>query len=265
MIWLRLYTTVRHNRRLQTMSAEDFRTLVNLWTLAKDHNAGGSLPPIEDIAFELRISEEQAKEILSRLASDGYVTDSKKGRHAITNWEKWQSRDDSKNRMQRHRLRKSDGSGDGSGDGTSDDSGYAGDAHRVEQSRVEQKNTHTTREKKPDFEPFDGLDVDNLVDKTINIVADFWPNVGDVPMAKQVWKRHAVEDVAGPEQWCSAVVITAKAHSAAHIELKRQDAKHFIPHLMRWVSSGDYSRKPPAVIRSTPRSGPRDIGDSHAG
>jgi hypothetical protein len=37
MLWLRLYTNVPENQKLQQMPAEEFRTLVSFWCITKDN------------------------------------------------------------------------------------------------------------------------------------------------------------------------------------------------------------------------------------
>lgn len=65
MNWLRLYTTVLDNPKLQKLSGDHFKIVVNLWCLASIYN--GVLPHISDVAFRLRCTEEVAADLIDEL------------------------------------------------------------------------------------------------------------------------------------------------------------------------------------------------------
>lgn len=108
MNWLRLHTEMKDNRQLQQMPAEMFRHLVNIWCIAKEYDQGGALPPVCDLAFSLRIEEDECKSLITKLVSMSLLLKSD-GAVTVKNWDFWQYRDDSKNRVAALRKRKKHG------------------------------------------------------------------------------------------------------------------------------------------------------------
>jgi hypothetical protein len=105
--------------------------------------------------------------------------------------------------------------------------------------------------RQPTFPAFDdGPDPEQLVGEAVEHVAKFWPNNGNVPLAKTAWKAAAASDVHGVAAWCEKAKRDAVIHAEAHEAKKRVDGRHFIPSLERWVREGDYARPAPKVIAS---------------
>lgn len=104
MNWLRLHTDIKENRQLQQMPAEMFRQLISIWCIAKEHDQGGVLPPIPDIAFQLRISDDECKSLITKLVAMSLLLKCDAG-VTVKNWGFWQYRDDSKNRVASLRKR----------------------------------------------------------------------------------------------------------------------------------------------------------------
>lgn len=69
--WLRLYTSILDDPKVQRLPAEQFRGWINLLCLAKEND--GLLPSIEDTAFRLRISEAEAHSLVEALAKRGLL------------------------------------------------------------------------------------------------------------------------------------------------------------------------------------------------
>jgi DNA-binding MarR family transcriptional regulator len=63
--WFRVYDSIVDNRKVQQLSPEDFRSLINLWALASQND--GVLPSEKDIAFRLRMERPEVKKLLSNL------------------------------------------------------------------------------------------------------------------------------------------------------------------------------------------------------
>lgn len=58
--WIKLHREMLDQRDINMISDRSFRLLINLWLLASEDKAmDGNLPEIEDIAFRLRIKEEE--------------------------------------------------------------------------------------------------------------------------------------------------------------------------------------------------------------
>jgi hypothetical protein len=102
--WFRLYDNTVDDPKVQQLSAENFRGLVNLWCLASKND--GKIPSVNDVAFRLRMSQKKAEKILAALTAAGLIddTDEELTPH---NWSSRQYKSDTSNeRVQRHRERK---------------------------------------------------------------------------------------------------------------------------------------------------------------
>lgn len=103
MSWFRMYTEVLNDPKAQRLSGDDFKGWVNLLCLAKEHD--GTLPPLPDIAFALRMSEKQAGKLLDTLLSAGLLDDTETGVEPH-NWSGRQYKSDvSTERVKRFRKR----------------------------------------------------------------------------------------------------------------------------------------------------------------
>ena len=69
--WLRLYTGILDDPKVQRLPADQFKGWVNLLCLAKEND--GLLPSIGDTAFRLRISEAEAQSLVEELATRGLL------------------------------------------------------------------------------------------------------------------------------------------------------------------------------------------------
>ncbi len=105
MSWFRFYTDVLNDPKVQRLPAETFRAWVNLLCLAKEHD--GVLPDLPDVAFALRVSEEEAGGWLDELESRGLLDRDELSRRFPHNWEGRQyASDSSTERVRRHRAKR---------------------------------------------------------------------------------------------------------------------------------------------------------------
>src|SRR5262245_24583875 len=99
--WLRLYTSVLDDPKVQRLPAEQFKGWVNLLALTKEND--GLLPSIEDIAFRLRMTDEEAESLIETLVKRGLL-ESDGERLTPHNWNGRQYKSDvSTERVQRFR------------------------------------------------------------------------------------------------------------------------------------------------------------------
>lgn len=91
--WLRLYTNVLDDPKVQLLSDKDFRRWINLLCLAKEHD--GTLPDLCDVAWRLRIDEEECASLLNHLTSKGLL-DKNGNMLSPHNWSKRQFSEDRK-------------------------------------------------------------------------------------------------------------------------------------------------------------------------
>jgi len=123
--WFRVYDTMVDDPKVQRLSAEAFKGLVNLWCLASQN--GGSLPPVSDIAFKLRLTEAKASAMLETLAAAGLLDRDETGTRPH-NWDGRQYKSDvtdptAARRMRRYRDRNKERNDDRNTDRNTDRNG----------------------------------------------------------------------------------------------------------------------------------------------
>ncbi len=64
--WIKLHRGLLNDREWYALGGESAKTLVMLWLIASERD--GTLPAISDIAFRLRMAEEQIASVISRLS-----------------------------------------------------------------------------------------------------------------------------------------------------------------------------------------------------
>jgi hypothetical protein len=102
--WFRLYDAVLDDPKVQRLPDRLFKAWINLLCLASRH--GGRLPPVADVAFALRMSEDQAVLAVDTIAAAGLLDRHDEGLR-IHAWETRQYQSDSSTeRMRRHRARR---------------------------------------------------------------------------------------------------------------------------------------------------------------
>jgi hypothetical protein len=71
MKWLRLYSDVVSDPKVQRLAAERFKAWINLLCVAGQHD--GILPPMADLAFTLRIAEDKIASLRADLVEKGLI------------------------------------------------------------------------------------------------------------------------------------------------------------------------------------------------
>lgn len=72
-LWLRLYTEVLNDPKVQKLDGNSFKFWINLLCCAKEYSNDGILPDVPGIAFHLRIKEETAQKYLEKMVESGLV------------------------------------------------------------------------------------------------------------------------------------------------------------------------------------------------
>jgi hypothetical protein len=75
--WFRVYNDLVDHPKVQQLEPSLFKALINLWCLAAAND--GVLPPVDEIAFKLRLKIEKARRVLSQLRAAGLIDDDEKG------------------------------------------------------------------------------------------------------------------------------------------------------------------------------------------
>ena len=105
MKWLRLYSSVLHDPKVQRLSPALFKHWVNLLCLASEQEQRGLLPSVDDIAFTLRIKPSEAANVMKQLRCAGLIDTTEDGRDYPHNWpQRQRESDDVAARVRRHRA-----------------------------------------------------------------------------------------------------------------------------------------------------------------
>lgn len=86
--WMKLYFEILHDPKMSKLSDRQWRRTIELFLLAGEHELDGSLPPVEDIAWQLRTSVKALEIDLSKIAEFGIVSRQADGTWVVTNFEK---------------------------------------------------------------------------------------------------------------------------------------------------------------------------------
>lgn len=109
--WFRMYDEVLDDPKVQRLSGEDFKAWVNILCLASRNE--GNLPPVDDIAFALRLDSRKTTAILGRITAAGLI-DNADGTLSPHGWNARQYKSDvSTDRVKRFRERKKGVPGNG--------------------------------------------------------------------------------------------------------------------------------------------------------
>jgi len=101
--WVKLYVEILEDQKMGFLSDHLWRFLVELFLLAGKEERDGALPPVEGIAWALRMSKEQVLEDLKSLAETGVVQEVQAGLWYVTNFSKRQAASPIQERVRRFR------------------------------------------------------------------------------------------------------------------------------------------------------------------
>lgn len=108
MKWLRLYSDVVSDPKVQRLPGDKFKAWINLLCVASQHD--GILPPLADLAFTLRNTEDKITALLDDLVEKGLIDVTSDDRYTPHNWASRQYKSDvSAERTKRYRQRHRDG------------------------------------------------------------------------------------------------------------------------------------------------------------
>jgi hypothetical protein len=103
--WIKLYSDILHNPRMVRLDNTTWRHAVELFVLAGELGLKGRLGVGEDIAFHLRVPEEEVREALNKLEELG-VVHQEEGEWLVCNFAERQAPSTSTQRVREHRRRK---------------------------------------------------------------------------------------------------------------------------------------------------------------
>lgn len=109
MKWFRFYDEALDDPKVQRLSATMFRHWVNILCLANREPNRGYLPPLEDVAFGLRVNERKAQQIIDTLVGAGLLTKNPDSTVEPHGWKQRQRVSDNvAERVAKHRARNAD-------------------------------------------------------------------------------------------------------------------------------------------------------------
>jgi hypothetical protein len=72
--WIKLYHEILHDPKMGRMPDHLWRRVIELFLIAGEHNRGGVLPPLTEIAWALRLREEQLETEMIELQKTGILS-----------------------------------------------------------------------------------------------------------------------------------------------------------------------------------------------
>jgi DnaD/phage-associated family protein len=103
-IWVKLFLEILHDPKMNRLPNHLWRRAIELFLLAGGNGDDGTLPPVEDMAWILRLSKEKMLEDLQDLAGIGVAYEAEPGKWVVVNFKKRQY-SESYERMKRYRAR----------------------------------------------------------------------------------------------------------------------------------------------------------------
>ena len=73
-VWIKLYTEALHDRKMRKLNRFDKSVFYDLLLLAGQEDADGYLPNLDDIAFELDLSDDEAEKSVTNLIKVGLLS-----------------------------------------------------------------------------------------------------------------------------------------------------------------------------------------------
>lgn len=105
--WFRMQHKVAHDAKIQTLPIDLRWRWVECLCLASENDQRGTLPPVRQVAFTMRVTEAEATEVLERLVAAGLLDRSRSGGFHPHDWDDYQMESDSSaERTRRYRERK---------------------------------------------------------------------------------------------------------------------------------------------------------------
>ena len=104
--WLKLYHEILDDAKMGRLPDRLWRRTIELFLMAGEEHDGGHLPPLEDMAWRLRLNDDELRQDLEALAQIEIVTQLDNGMWFVTNFAERQSAMSNAERQQRYRDRK---------------------------------------------------------------------------------------------------------------------------------------------------------------
>lgn len=200
MNWFRFYSEVLHDPKVQRLPAELFRFWVNLLCLANEGKPRGLLPPVDDLAFALRIKSDRAGRMLGELVAAGLLDVSQDGAMTPHNWSSRQHKsDDVSERVKRWRERARDTLHDDTPNGDTDVTcNVTRNVTETPRGRADSE-TDTDSETETPLSPPGGVGGGDTPESVSKLAEELYPGTGWGAMARRACEvqkfppRHVAE------------------------------------------------------------------------
>lgn len=240
MKWFRFYHDAVNDPKVQRLSPALFKHWVNLLCLSSQNEERGTLPPLSDIAFALRLKPSEASRILSELTKEGLFDQQEDGTFCAHNWtQRQRNSDDVSTRVRRHR------------DAEQSQSSQSFDARREE--NASNVTLRETLPKRP-------VDIDTDIDVT-NVTRDRAPNdevlheINGVPVRASSFQQNQEKDAAFIKRTLALFPHWQQAvdKKIAGIQIRVSRDRYTAGTFAYWLK-GDGTPEPPAPPPTTRRS-----------
>ena len=216
--WFRFYVRTLNNPKAQRLASGDFKGWVNLLCLAKEYD--GDLPPVEDVAFRLRLSKRKVEALLKSLRSNGLVDGDR-----MHDWDEMQYPSDSSTaRVKRHRERKEHPMDVPSNVPCAVSSNVSVTVQR----RVEERRVETETEKPPKPPAHKLADVP----EGFSHWYDAYPRKRGKHAAIKAWKKIK------PSKTAAALMTTAIRNQVDQHHFQNGRGEDYIPNPATWLNQG---------------------------
>lgn len=249
--WLRLYHSIHDCPKVQNLPPREFKFWINCLVAASKNDPRGTLPPIEKLAFTLRLRAPFVLRSLTRLERSGLVARTGDV-WKMHDWDTHQfSSDDVNQRVTKHRNAKRNVTGNADCNADATPSEYRVQIQIQNTDAVVEESTGTERPPDSSSSPesveddWGEPDASEIATGLVDELMPAHPKPCSKPYAVAAMSR-VMADAVNPQAICRRI---REAHplSVAYWESERQrNPRVFIPGLDRWISDGDWQHPPRA-------------------
>jgi hypothetical protein len=224
--WFRFYDCVLDDPKVQRLPLAEFKTWVNLLCVASRHN--GYLPPLDDLAFSLRMDPQELARQLDYLTAADLIDVAEDGTYGPHNWDARQFKsDDSAERVRKHRAKRSC-NGDVTADVTAPDTDTDTDTEQKEEKGAEAPPDPSVEERayfergREVLGKREGATLNNLLKA----------KGGNVALARSVIEAASTKDA--PKEWVYGAI-----RQRAPPKSDKQSAQDVARALQEWTNAHD--------------------------
>jgi hypothetical protein len=138
--WIKLFIEILDDPKMGRLPNHLWRRAVELFLLAGRQGCDGALPPVQEMAWSLRLSQDKVLEDLHSLAEVGVVHEAQPGGWVVTHFKERQT-SESLERVRRYRQR--NGNGAGNEEGNENEAGVASSSPSFSDSFLKEESENS--------------------------------------------------------------------------------------------------------------------------